>query len=59
MNRLLEFKIKKDIKDENIIREIVKEIENKFDINDNSNVFEIENKINCIEYSKIINKYKK
>lgn len=56
MNRILYFKVKKDLKnvDEAKIKEIVLKLQEKFDIRGNSNVFDIEKNISDIEYGKII-----
>lgn len=56
MNKILYLKVKKDlkIKDEDKIKNIVNKIQVKFDLKDNANVFDIEQKINDKEYSEFI-----
>ena len=48
MNKILYLKVKKDlkIKDEDKIKNIVNKIQVKFDLKDNANIFDIEQKIN-------------
>lgn len=61
MNKILYFKVKRDLKNinEQQIKEIVEQLQEHFKIENNSNVFEIENKITDEEYSKYIKKYRK
>ena len=56
MNKILYLKVKKDlkIKDEDKIKNIVNKIQVKFDLKDNANIFDIEQKINDKEYSEFI-----
>lgn len=56
MNKILYLKVKKDlkIKDEDKIKNVVNKIQVKFDLKDNANVFDIEQKINDKEYSEFI-----
>lgn len=56
MNKILYLKVKKDlkIKDEDKIKKIVNKIQVKFDLKDNANIFDIEQKINDKEYSEFI-----
>ena len=58
MNMILFNKVKRDLKDadETTIKELVAKIQEKFDIAENSSVFEIEQKISDEEYSKLIKK---
>lgn len=56
MNKILYLKVKKDlkIKNEDKIKDIVNKLQGKFDLKDNANVFDIEQKINDKEYSEFI-----
>lgn len=56
MNKILYLKVKKDlkIKNEDKIKNIVNELQNKFNLKDNANIFDIVQKINDKEYSKFI-----
>lgn len=56
MNKILYLKVKKDlkIKNEDKIKGIVNKLQGKFDLKDNANVFDIEQKINDKEYSEFI-----
>lgn len=56
MNKILYLKVKKDlkIKDEDKIKNVVNKIQVKFDLKDNANIFDIEQKINDKEYSEFI-----
>lgn len=56
MNKILCLKVKKDlkIKNEDKIKDIVNKLQGKFDLKDNANVFDIEQKINDKEYSEFI-----
>lgn len=58
MNKILYLKVKKDlkIKNEDKIKGIVNKLQGKFDLKDNANVFDIEQKINDKEYSEFIKK---
>ena len=56
MNKILYLKVKKDLKnkDEDKIKNIVNKLQGKFDLKDNANIFDIEQKINDKEYSEFI-----
>lgn len=56
MNKILYLKVKKDLKtkNEDKIKGIVNKLQGKFDLKDNANVFDIEQKINDKEYSEFI-----
>ena len=56
MNKILYLKVKKDlkIKNEDKIKGIVNKLQGKFDLKDNANIFDIEQKINDKEYSEFI-----
>ncbi len=56
MNKILYFKVKRDLKNKNEqqIKKIVEQMQEYFKIKNDSNVFEIESKITDKEYSKYI-----
>lgn len=56
MNKILYLKVKRDlkIKDEDKIKSVVNKLQGKFDLKDNANIFDIEQKINDKEYSEFI-----
>lgn len=56
MNKILYFKVKRDLKNKNEqqIKKIVEQMQEYFKIKNDSNVFDIESKITDKEYSKYI-----
>ena len=58
MNKILYLKVKKDLKNqsEEKIKILVLKLQKKFNIDENSNIFDIEKNINEKEYTKIIKK---